>query len=291
MENHKFYKSATDFRRALEDRLKAIAGGNMDLPRLRKSVAFERLLARFFADAGSMWLLKGGYALEIRYRESSRSTKDMDFTLPRALMLPGANNADPAAIHAAIERMAVKDLGDWFEFRVGAEAQELDGAPYGGYRFPVEAVVDKRQFSTFHFDVGVGDAVTGESEWVLGHDMLSFAGIPPTKIALLPKEQHFAEKIHAYTSQRGNVPNSRTRDLIDMVILIQKGLSKKKTLEALKATFNRRGTHTIPKALESPPDKWELPFKNLAEETGLEPKAMNAAFAVVTDFWNELFKE
>lgn len=57
MEDHKLYKSATAFRRALEDRLKAIASGNMDLPRLRKSVAFERLLARFFADTGSMWLL------------------------------------------------------------------------------------------------------------------------------------------------------------------------------------------------------------------------------------------
>lgn len=291
MEDHKLYKSATAFRRALEDRLKAIAGGNMDLPRLRKSVAFERLLARFFADTGSMWLLKGGYALEIRYRASSRSTKDMDFTLPRALMLPGANNADPAAIHTVLESIAAKDLGDWFEFRVGVEAQEIDGAPYGGYRFPVEAVVDKRQFSTFHFDVAIGDAVTGEPEWVLGHDMLSFAGIPPAKIALLPKEQHFAEKIHTYTFPRGDVPNSRTRDLVDMVILIQKGLAKQKTLEALKATFNRRGTHIIPKALAYPPDKWELPFKNLAEEVGLEPKAINAAFAVVTDFWNEFFKE
>ncbi|MBU2575242.1 MAG: nucleotidyl transferase AbiEii/AbiGii toxin family protein [Elusimicrobia bacterium] len=238
MEDHKLYKSATAFRRALEDRLKAIAGGSMDLPRLRKSVAFERLLARFFADTGSAWLLKGGYALEIRYRGSSRSTKDMDFTLPSALMLPGTNNADPAAIHVVIGRIAARELNDWFEFRVGPEAQEIDGAPYGGYRFPMEAVVDKRQFSTFHFDVAVGDAVMGEPEWLLGHDMLSFAGIPPAKIALLPKERHFAEKIHAYTFPRGNVPNSRTRDLVDMVILIQKGLSKQKTSEAIKATFS-----------------------------------------------------
>ena len=289
MEKNKSYKSATDFRRALEDRLKIIADGNMDITRLRKSVAFERLLSRF-SDADSIWLLKGGYALEMRYRESSRSTKDMDFTLPSALMLSGSNSADPVVIHDALVHIAAKNLNDWFEFRIGIETKEIDGAPYGGYRFPVEAFVDKRRFSTFHFDVAVGDIVIGEPEWILGHDMLSFAGIPPAKIALISKEQHFAEKIHAYTFLR-EVPNSRTRDLVDMVILIQKGLSKQKTLEALKATFSRRGTHSIPNSLSYPPDNWNLPFKNLTEEVSLKPKAMDEAFLIVIDFWNELFKK
>jgi len=236
-------------------------------------------------------VLKGGYALEIRYRENSRSTKDMDFTLPRALMLPGANTADPAAIRDILEDIAAKNLDDWFEFRIGEETKDIDGAPYGGYRFPVEAVVDKRQFSTFHFDVAVGDAVTGEPEWVLGHDMLSFAGIPPAKIALLPKEQHFAEKIHAYTLPRGETINSRTRDLVDMVILIQKELSPEKVRSAVRAVFARRSTHPIPGKLPPPPASWELPYKNLAEEVGLKPKAMDEAFAFISNFWDELVKE
>ena len=289
MEKNKSYKSATDFRRALEDRLKIIAGGTMDLTRLRKSVAFERLLARF-ADTDSMWLLKGGYALEMRYRESARSTKDMDFTLLQSLMIYDSDSEGSLAMHSILVDIAAKDLDDWFEFRIGIETKEIDGAPYGGYRFPVKAFVDKREFSSFHFDVAVDDIVIAEPELILGHNMLSFAGIPPAKMALISKEQHFAEKIHAYTFPR-EVPNSRTRDLVDMVILIQKSISKLKTLEALKATFDKRGTHSIPKALVYPPDNWNLPFKNLAEEVGLEPKTMDAAFTIVRDFWKELFKK
>jgi len=56
----KSYKSATDFRRALEHRLQNEAEkSGQNLQRLRRKVAFNRFLARIFSDSASPWILKG----------------------------------------------------------------------------------------------------------------------------------------------------------------------------------------------------------------------------------------
>lgn len=69
------YGGPQAFRTALEARLKNIAHGHgTDLQRLQRRVAFERLLARLFAQDDPPWLLKGGYALELRLADRARST-------------------------------------------------------------------------------------------------------------------------------------------------------------------------------------------------------------------------
>ena len=50
-------------------------------------MAFERLLTRLFAVERPPWLLKGGYALEMRLQNTARATKDIDLTIPDALAL------------------------------------------------------------------------------------------------------------------------------------------------------------------------------------------------------------
>jgi len=72
----KQFKSATDFRKSLEARLKNRAQmTGQDLQRLRKKVAFDRLLARIFRDDKKpSFLLKGGYAMELRF-EQARATR------------------------------------------------------------------------------------------------------------------------------------------------------------------------------------------------------------------------
>jgi hypothetical protein len=75
------YASARDFRRALEDRLQGISQrDHVDLQRLRREVAFDRMLARFFATDPAPWVLKGGYLMELRL-QMARSTRDVDLTL------------------------------------------------------------------------------------------------------------------------------------------------------------------------------------------------------------------
>ena len=55
------YETPFAFGMALEERLRNVSlRQGTDLQRLRRRVAFERLLARLFADEKPPWLLKGG---------------------------------------------------------------------------------------------------------------------------------------------------------------------------------------------------------------------------------------
>lgn len=61
------YASPVAFRAALEERLKRRAKGDgAKLTRMRKRIAFDRLLVRLEAVAPGRWLLKGAYALDLR---------------------------------------------------------------------------------------------------------------------------------------------------------------------------------------------------------------------------------
>jgi Nucleotidyl transferase AbiEii toxin, Type IV TA system len=84
MDELKSYKTAGAFRTALETRLQTRAREEVtDLQRLRRQVAFDRFLARMFSkgpEATYPWVLKGGYAMELRVH-SARTTKDLDLTL------------------------------------------------------------------------------------------------------------------------------------------------------------------------------------------------------------------
>ena len=73
------YATGTDFRRALETRLRTQSQRDgVPLARLRKFVAFDRLLARLLHAEPENWVLKGGLALQLRLGERARTTKDMD---------------------------------------------------------------------------------------------------------------------------------------------------------------------------------------------------------------------
>jgi hypothetical protein len=69
MPSPRTYRTAEAFRRALEERLKRAAQTDrVDLIRLRRQVSFDRLLARLFREPTEPWVLKGGYALELRFK-------------------------------------------------------------------------------------------------------------------------------------------------------------------------------------------------------------------------------
>ena len=279
----KKYDNAIAFRRALEDRLKNIAREqSIPLDRLRRRITFDRFLARLFEPnkPNQKWLLKGGYALEFRFHGVARTTKDIDFSIPHM------RNPDENTIRELLQAEAKKDISDWFQFFIGVPMQEFDQAVYGGWRYPVEARVANRVFTKFHIDVGIGDAVISEAEWKTGDDILGFAGIKPAYVAMLPIEQHFAEKIHAYSYPREQRPFSRIRDLVDLVLLIEQGLPDKKlVITAIKATFERRNTHDIPKKLETPPEMLEDSYKKMAEDCGVTKKAMSDAFSFLQEYW------
>lgn len=267
MDKPKTYATPTAFRRALEDRLRLIAEKErLAIERLRREVAFDRLLARLFAGEKAPWVLKGGYALELRIKHA-RATKDIDMALREAA---GQERASSEALRALLEQAAAADLGDFFIFVVGPVMMDLDATPQGGARFPVEARMDNRTFVKFHIDVGAGDVLMTPLDATEGRDWLQFAGIPAPKFPTISREQHFAEKVHAYTLPRPSA-NSRVRDLVDMVLLIDSGPKMDPSLvkKAIDATFMRRKTHPVPESLKAPPEEWRTPYAGLARQCGL----------------------
>lgn len=282
------YATAEAFRRALEERLnKAAETELVQANRVRRQVAFDRLLARLFRIDPAPWALKGGYALELRFR-TARATVDVDLTVQK---VTAATEADANRIvRDMLQDAASFSLGDWFEYTIGPPMMDLDAAPYGGARYPVEARMDGRIFARFHLDAGIGDAVIPPVEIIECRDWLGFAGIASPRVQTISREQQFAEKLHAYTLPRSSA-NSRVKDLIDLALLIGSGgLSRKRTADAVRLTFDRRRTHALQSELLKPPRDWQGRFRVLAEECQLSTE-MDAVFAGVEDFFGRMIKE
>ena len=216
------HASAAAFRVALEDRLKRLAQEEKsDLQRLRRQAAFDRLLCRLFARPDAPWLLKGGYAMELRLK-TARTTRDIDLAM-RRLPVPTAGwDANISEVLESLREAGNLDLHDFFTFVFGAASQDLDAAPSGGARFPVEARLAGRTFATFHLDVSTGDVLREPYETLAGRDWLGFAGIPGANFPAVSPEEQFAEKLHAYTLPRVGRENSRVKDLVDLVLLIER---------------------------------------------------------------------
>jgi hypothetical protein len=272
------YVSSGAFRQALEERLKHISRQEgTDFQRLCRRVAFDRFLARLVSAPTRDWILKGGYAMELRF-VTARSTRDLDFTLR-------AGTTESALGH--LQGAGSLHIGDFFSFRVGEPMMDLAAAPYGGARYPVESRVDGRTFVRFHVDVGIGDVILEPFEILTTRDWLAFAEIPAPQVAMIAREQQFAEKIHAYTVPRPSL-NSRVRDLVDLYLLIASdSLNASLCAEALRLTFERRNTHDIPEELVPPPADWERPFQVLAEQCRIEI-GYREAFETLLGFWAAL---
>ncbi len=272
------YETAAAFRRALEDRLKERSRRDGALlARLRKQVAFDRLLARLLRVAPDQWALKGGFALQLRMADRARTTRDVDL----AWQIHEDELLD-RLIEATIE-----ELGDFFSFRVERTTADPDRMG-GAHRFRVEASLAGRLFETFLLDVGEGDGLTvTQPEALTTPDLLGFAGIEPVTVPVIPLTRQVAEKLHAYTRRyEGGRVSSRPKDLVDLALIAQLfSLDAARLLLDLREVFASRGTHDLPSDLRRPPAEWRVPYRQLAVEVGLDADldAGHAAAAAMLD--------
>ena len=272
------YESGGAFRMALEARLRTESlETNVPLARLRKMVAFDRLLARMMgADQSDRWLLKGGLALQVRMLEGVRTTKDID-----VLLRESGSDA-----HRLLVEAAKLDLSDWFDFEVGSSQPMTSEA---GQRVPVRCRLDSREFETFHVDIGVGDPVVAEAESFVVTNLLEFAGVPPTTVRCYPMAQHLAEKIHALTRPHGGRENSRVKDLVDVVIIAERSeLAAQQVREAFAATFAARQTHSAPTRLPAFPRAWSPAYRRMAVEVGVNARTFEEGLELAERFINPL---
>jgi hypothetical protein len=276
------YTSGRAFRQALETRLRQQSQRTASpLVRLRKLVAFDRLLARLALSQPALWLLKGGLALQLRLAEKARLTKDVDLLLCQPL-------ADSRAL---LQRGTSVDLGDWFAFEIAEATPAPEHTRATVRRFPVRSLLDGRTFEDFHVDIGSGTPVIGVADMLVMPPLLAFAGLEATAFPAYPLTQHIAEKVHAYTLPHPSGEGTRVRDLVDLLLIAGHASFQFRPLQqAMAATFTSRQTHVIPDLLPEPPEGWRVPFRALAREVGLAWSDLTLGFAAAAAFMDPVLR-
>ncbi|HZD74627.1 MAG TPA: nucleotidyl transferase AbiEii/AbiGii toxin family protein [Actinomycetota bacterium] len=276
------YATPGGLRAAIEARLQSHGmAAAIGLDRLRRRVVFERLLVRLEHAMPGQWILKGGMALEVRLGGRARTTRDLD------LAMRAAAEDGESVREGLIGAMADDPEGDGFEFRIGpAKAIGVDEAGRPGWRFLVDARLDGRTFANVRLDVVARPEEISTTDRVRLHSVLAFAGFPDHEVETVDTAQHFAEKLHAFTRQHGDRPNSRVKDLPDMVLLVGEGLEPSaELLTTVEHLFAARATHEVPASLPDPPADWAERYTALADELDLTPATVDGAMALLREFW------
>jgi hypothetical protein len=256
---------------------------------------FDIFLRRlFFSGRNPGLYLKGGYSLELRFA-ITRSTRDLDFATKEALgkQIQGQPKQGEHLRQLIQDAVAepIEELGfdRFFTITVGNVSHIQGGG--GGYRINIVVALPKQEVAKFHLDITVGvpdHPCKLEQIQISKYTLIEEPSAFPM-IECINVNHFFADKLHAYTKPR-DTPNTRTKDLIDLTLLVQSNLlSPTEVIQEIKDTFAFEGTHQIPISLPSPPVLWERKFDELALECQLK-KSMQEAFELVNTFWNSLPK-
>src|SRR5207244_1601269 len=116
-----------------------------------------------------------------------------------------------------------------------APIRETDA--YGGRRITVRGRIGTARVSV-QVDIGIGDAVTPDPQWIDYPRLLEFPG---PRLRAYPRETVLAEKLHAMVVL--GLRNSRMKDYFDVHALLREGEHDEALLaHAIAATFERRRT-------------------------------------------------
>ena len=276
------FATAAAFRQSLETRLVA-AYGSARVQRARKRLTVERLVVRLQEQRPSGFLVKGGFALEMRLEGRFRTTRDLDVAADAEI------STDTEAVTDELEVACAIDARDGFEFRVAGkpEVQESE-EDSRTLRYLIEARIAGRLFEQVPVEVRAYDLIPSTADSFRGTSWLEMIGIEPPVIRIVPLDYHFADKIHAFTRPR-KTPNTRVKDLIDMDLLIDLGLPDlDRLMTALEDVFAHRATHSLPAVLQAPPESWRNDYRSRASEIPGATTDIDAGFERVAAFFRSI---
>jgi Nucleotidyl transferase AbiEii toxin, Type IV TA system len=251
------YHDASAFRASLDDRINNTnrqTGTPHD--RLRKNVAFHRLVARFIAAEDDRWALKGGVALLWRVAADVRTTRDVDANW-------AGTNED---LEAFLDEVVARDLGDWFGFAIGPP-RALSGETEGGFRFAVTARLAGREFTAFHLDINLVSDERPVERVPIHLAMLAFAELADLEVPMITVAHQVAEKLHAVARSYSGGPSSRAKDAYDSMLYAQASQlpSAGEIREAVVDTFAIRDT-PVPTTAPPLPSSWHLELELLLSD-------------------------
>ncbi|HEY5258465.1 MAG TPA: nucleotidyl transferase AbiEii/AbiGii toxin family protein [Candidatus Baltobacteraceae bacterium] len=233
--------------------------GDIDGLRLRRWVSFLALcgVLQRAMDEGVIddYHLKGGAALELRFADRARTTKDMDV---------GLSGGTRRERFLALERAVALGF-DAFTFRVKVprDLERVDTV-----RVDVAIAYRGRSFQTIQIDLGPAEerAVDLVAPMVRG---VAELGIPVTSpVRCITLDVQVAQKLHACTSPRVLRDENRARDIIDIVLLERLGQVEPKPIQlACVRIFAKRAEQAWPPPI-TVPETWKVELASLASEQG-----------------------
>jgi hypothetical protein len=201
----------------------------------------ERLLYRLGRSShAERFVLKGAMLLRVWLGETARPTRDADL-----LGYGDLSAAETGRIFREVCDVAVEPDGvSYLPASVKVAPIRAEDA-YGGRRVRLQGLLGKAKL-TVQVDVGIGDAVTPEPEWL---DYPSLLDLPRPRLRAYQPETSIAEKLHAMVVL--GATNSRMRDFFDVHELArQREFDGAVLAAAIRDTFRRRQT-PLPSELPS----------------------------------------
>jgi hypothetical protein len=201
----------------------------------------------------SGYYLKGGVAMELRFAQRARATRDLDVGLP----------GDRAARLREFEQ-GLKPGFDQFSFRIKPAIRQMDLADT--VRIEVAVQYRTRAWQTIEVDLGpigatsvdlVAPAIQGLRE----------LGLPVTSpVRCIGLSEQVAQKLHACTAPE--TAATRARDVLDILLIEALGqLDYGAARKAARRVFRERATHDFPPVLTVPP-VWRPELAALADQLG-----------------------
>lgn len=253
------YATGAALWRAVTDHAKVTAkASGVDGGALIRRFLFGRFLARVFHDPTAPWVLKGGTAMLARVHDA-RTTKDVD-------LLHQLGDLDAAV--KALAAAAKIDLEDHCRFVVVRVEMNVGGQPQvDGCRVTIEAYVGPMKRATFGVDLVTGSLMTAAPESV-NDVVLNLRGLVAPTIRLYPVVDHIADKLcatQAMYGAAGDLPSSRVRDLVDLVVLARsQDVDGSALIAAVRGEWTHRGLPGDPAF--SPPATWERTYPREARK-------------------------
>jgi len=229
----------------------------LDQERLRRWVSFLALcgvLERAAADGllGGYYL-KGGVAMELRFAQRARATKDLDLGL----------QGDRAARVREFEQ-ALKLGFDQFSFRIKPAIRQMDLADT--VRIDVAIQYRTRAWQTIEVDLGPVGATSVDliAPAIQG---LRELGVPVTSpVRCISLSEQVAQKLHACTAP--HTAAMRARDVLDILLIETLGqLDYAAARKSARRVFRERATHDFPRIFAFPPI-WHPELAALADQLG-----------------------
>ena len=252
-------------RDSINHRLASLAAEQQVAPdRIRRHFVFQRILVRLSGANG--WVLKGGFALEVRLGLQARATKDLDLAV--------LDDLDGTEVQDRLLDALDIDADDGLTFQVSApKAIASDDAGNTGWKFTVTSLLGGKVFSSLRLDVVArSEEIAGAVGTIEVHPPILAERLSSTSMPAVDVAQHAAEKFHAMArTYAGGRPSSRVKDLVDVVLLADAGLLPHPDLRRrLMTVWQVRDGALPPAQLPEFPAAWSGDYAAMSAELDLD---------------------